>query len=383
LLIASSLLDLLAIASLAVVVGGRLAERTRRVGLLKAVGATPRLVAGVFLLEYLILALVGAGVGLVAGFFAAPLVADPGAGLIGNVAQAPVSAANVGIVVVLAVALAAVASWVPSVRAARLSTTAAPYRMGRPPPSSDVAWTPTRCTPTAAHALGILQRRSDDDHDRGCLVSPCSRKCPAKGRAGTIRYSVQSQHGRHRCDLVGCHRGARSAGHRERAGHRLGDIRGLSKAAWGGEGARCDDRPAQSRGIRGPSYPSGSRRHRGYPTRASFRDGHQPWFASHRSLHPVACCCLPRHDCGDLAAFDSASSIWGAANRPVGPSVRQGLAPDLTILGGSRTPAQHQFGDDCEYIAEAWPSHESHRFGIGRQEPSSGSPIATPRLDSI
>jgi putative ABC transport system permease protein len=133
LLIASSLLDLLAIASLAVVVGGRLAERTRRVGLLKAVGATPRLVAGVFLLEYLILALVGAGVGLVAGFFAAPLVADPGAGLIGNVAQAPVSAANVGIVVVLAVALAAVASWVPSVRAARLSTTAALADSARAP----------------------------------------------------------------------------------------------------------------------------------------------------------------------------------------------------------------------------------------------------------
>lgn len=125
LLIASSLLDLLAIASLAVVVGGRLAERTRRVGLLKAVGATPRLVAGVFLAEYLTLALVGAGIGLVAGYFVAPLVADPGAGLIGNVAQAPVSAAHVEIVVVLAVVLAAVASWVPSVRAARLSTTAA------------------------------------------------------------------------------------------------------------------------------------------------------------------------------------------------------------------------------------------------------------------
>ena len=342
LLIASSLLDLLAIASLAVVVGGRLAERTRRVGLLKAVGATPRLVAGVFLLEYLILALVGAGVGLLAGYFAAPLVADPGAGLIGNVAQAPVSAANVGIVVVLAVVLAAVASWVPSVRAARLSTTAALADSARAPKRRP------RLTAWAAHlpvpmllglrldarrlrrtALGVLQRRSDDDHDRGRDVSSRSRKRPPKGRAGTIRHSVQSQHGRHGRDLVGRYRRARSAGHRERAGHHLGDVCGLSKASWGCEGARCDDRPTQSRGIRGSSYPCCSRCHRGYPTRASFRDSHQPWFAGHHSLCPVARWCLPRHDCGDLAALDPSSSIWGAANRPVGPAVRHRVAPGV------------------------------------------------------
>ena len=41
-LIVSTLLALLAIASIAVVVGSRMAEQTRRVGLLKAVGATPR-----------------------------------------------------------------------------------------------------------------------------------------------------------------------------------------------------------------------------------------------------------------------------------------------------------------------------------------------------
>ncbi len=125
LLIASSLLDLLAIASLAVIVGGRLTERTRRVGLLKAVGATPRLVAGVLLLEYLTLALVGAAVGLATGYFAAPLVANPGAGLIGSVGTASVSWADVGFVVALAVALAVLAAWVPSIRAAHTSTTSA------------------------------------------------------------------------------------------------------------------------------------------------------------------------------------------------------------------------------------------------------------------
>lgn len=124
-LIASSLLDLLAIASLVVIVGGRLAERTRRVGLLKAVGATPRLVARVLLLEYLALALVGAAVGLAAGYIAAPLVANPGAGLVGGVGAAPLSWADVGYVIALAVGLAALAAGIPSIRAAHTSTTSA------------------------------------------------------------------------------------------------------------------------------------------------------------------------------------------------------------------------------------------------------------------
>jgi putative ABC transport system permease protein len=125
LLVGSALLDLLAVASLAVIVGGRLAERTRRVGLLKAVGATPRLVAGVLLLEYLTLALVGAAVGLGLGWLVAPLIANPGAGLVGSVGPPPVTVADVGWIVALAVAVAGLAAWIPSVRAARTSTTAA------------------------------------------------------------------------------------------------------------------------------------------------------------------------------------------------------------------------------------------------------------------
>ena len=64
LLIVSWLLAMLAIASIAVLVGGRMAEQTRRVGLLKAVGATPRLVAVVLLAENLLLALAAAVVGV-------------------------------------------------------------------------------------------------------------------------------------------------------------------------------------------------------------------------------------------------------------------------------------------------------------------------------
>jgi ABC-type lipoprotein release transport system permease subunit len=51
LLIGAWLLGLLAVASLSVLVGGRMADQTRRVGLLKAIGGTPSLVAAVLLAE--------------------------------------------------------------------------------------------------------------------------------------------------------------------------------------------------------------------------------------------------------------------------------------------------------------------------------------------
>jgi putative ABC transport system permease protein len=74
LLVGSWLLGLLAVASVAVLVGGRMAEQTRRVGLLKAVGSTPGLVAGVLLAEFLAVALLAAAVGLVTGSLIAPLL---------------------------------------------------------------------------------------------------------------------------------------------------------------------------------------------------------------------------------------------------------------------------------------------------------------------
>ena len=67
LMVASWLLGLLAVASVAVLVGGRPAEQIRRVGLLKAVGGTPGLIAGVLLAQYLLLALLAAVAGLALG----------------------------------------------------------------------------------------------------------------------------------------------------------------------------------------------------------------------------------------------------------------------------------------------------------------------------
>ena len=76
LLIGAWLLGLLAVASLSVLVGGRMADQTRRVGLLKAVGGTPGLVAAVLLAEYVLVALVAAAAGLAVGALTAPLLTE-------------------------------------------------------------------------------------------------------------------------------------------------------------------------------------------------------------------------------------------------------------------------------------------------------------------
>ncbi|MGO9144122.1 MAG: FtsX-like permease family protein [Streptosporangiaceae bacterium] len=121
----SWLLALLAIASVVVLVGGRMAEQTRRVGLLKAVGGTPRLVAVVLLFEHVLVGLCAAGVGLAAGWLTAPLLDGPGAGLVGAPSAPSLSGSTAGLVVALALAVAIVATFVPAIRAARQSTVAA------------------------------------------------------------------------------------------------------------------------------------------------------------------------------------------------------------------------------------------------------------------
>ena len=125
LLYGSWLLALLAVASVVVLVGGRMAEQTRRVGLLKAVGATPRLVAVVLLFEHALVGLGAAGLGLLAGWLAAPLIDGPGAGLLGAPSAPTLSASTLALVVAMALAVAIVATFVPAIRAARQSTVAA------------------------------------------------------------------------------------------------------------------------------------------------------------------------------------------------------------------------------------------------------------------
>jgi putative ABC transport system permease protein len=133
LLIASTLLAMLAVASIAVVVGGRLAEQTRRVGLLKAVGGTPALVALILLAENLLLALAAAAVGVAIGQLVAPLLTNPGSGLLGSAPTPPLSGASVLEVVVVAIAVATGATVVPAIRGARTSTIRALNDPAHPP----------------------------------------------------------------------------------------------------------------------------------------------------------------------------------------------------------------------------------------------------------
>ena len=129
----SWLLALLALTSVAVLVGGRMTEQTRRVGLLKAVGGTPRFVAVVLLFEHVLVGLCSAGVGLLVGWQVAPLVDKPGAGLLGAPSAPSLTGTTVALVVAVALAVAIVATFVPAIRAARQSTVAALEDSARPP----------------------------------------------------------------------------------------------------------------------------------------------------------------------------------------------------------------------------------------------------------
>lgn len=133
LLIGAWLLGLLAVASLSVQVGGRMADQTRRVGLLKAVGGTPSLVAAVLLAEYVLVAIVAAAAGLTVGSLTAPLLTESSAGLIGSAGTPSMTISTAGLVTAVALGVAVVATVVPAVRAARSSTVNALADSARPP----------------------------------------------------------------------------------------------------------------------------------------------------------------------------------------------------------------------------------------------------------
>jgi putative ABC transport system permease protein len=119
------LLGLLALAGLGVLAGRRMTEQSKRIGLLKAVGATPATVAVVLLMEQLTLAAGAAAAGLAAGWLIAPALTGTGAGLVGAPGAPSIGVLAVIIIAAIALAVAAISSLVPAIRAARTSTVSA------------------------------------------------------------------------------------------------------------------------------------------------------------------------------------------------------------------------------------------------------------------
>ncbi|GIF70049.1 hypothetical protein Ais01nite_80840 [Asanoa ishikariensis] len=133
LLVGSWLLSGLALAGVATIVTGRIIGQRRRVGLLKAVGAGPAMIAAVHLAEYLVIGLAAAATGLAAGWFAAPVLIRPSAGLIGSINAAPPGLRTVLAVTVFALGIAVAATLVPVIRAAATSTVHALADAATPP----------------------------------------------------------------------------------------------------------------------------------------------------------------------------------------------------------------------------------------------------------
>jgi hypothetical protein len=191
LLTGSWLLALLALASVIVLVGGRMAGQTRRVGLVKAVGGTPALVATVMLFENVLVAWCAAGVGLLAGRLTAPLLTGPGAGLVGAPGAPALGASAIGLVAAMASGVAVAATFVPAVRAARMSTVralddgprTAPQGLDgrdlRPPAGAAAAGNAPGRPPAAPARAQCAQRRGHGERNRRGADRPSDRQQPA------------------------------------------------------------------------------------------------------------------------------------------------------------------------------------------------------------
>jgi putative ABC transport system permease protein len=121
LFIGSVLLAVLSLASLATLMGGRVVEQIRRAARLRAIGSAAGLTATVFLAENLALGLLAAGSGLVLGRLIAPLLADPGAALVGSPGLSPLGLGTAATVVGEVLCLTLLASFLPAWRATRTS----------------------------------------------------------------------------------------------------------------------------------------------------------------------------------------------------------------------------------------------------------------------
>ncbi|MFK0105505.1 FtsX-like permease family protein [Streptomyces sp. NPDC091217] len=170
LVVGSWLLSFLAIAGVATLAAGRATRQTRRVGLLKAVGATPGLIAAVLLTEYVTLALIADALGLLAARFTQPVVVNPTVGLLTTSAGPSGGVITVTTVVALAVALLTTLG--PTLRAMHTETVAALSDTPRRPDQR------ARLTPLAAMlpvpvllGLRLIARRPGRAFLQACSIT--------------------------------------------------------------------------------------------------------------------------------------------------------------------------------------------------------------------
>ena len=129
----TALLAIIALAGIAVMVGTRMTEQTRRVGLLKAVGATPKTVTLMLLVENLLIAIAAAAVGRLSGRLIAPALTTAGNSLLGSAGTPTLTSGTAAAATLLAVAVAVAATAGPALKGARTSTIRALTNPSRPP----------------------------------------------------------------------------------------------------------------------------------------------------------------------------------------------------------------------------------------------------------
>jgi putative ABC transport system permease protein len=153
---AGTMVGLLAVATAAVIVAGRMAAQTRQIGTLKAVGVTPRQVVLALLVENLALAGLATVVGLSAGRIVAPGLADASQTVLGQPETPALTWGRVAIVAGVAAAVVVLATVRPALRGLRHSTVRALASGARPPrrPGPVSTWASTAGLPLVG-VLGV------------------------------------------------------------------------------------------------------------------------------------------------------------------------------------------------------------------------------------
>lgn len=131
----NTLLALIAVGfTVATVISGRVLAQRREIGLLKAIGLTPRGVVALLVAEYVAVAIAAGLLGLLAGTAVAPLLLRPMANLLATPTPSAFQPGALALALALIVAAVTVFAAIPALRAGRLNTVSA-LALGRASPS--------------------------------------------------------------------------------------------------------------------------------------------------------------------------------------------------------------------------------------------------------